>query len=66
MLDDQGIASLNLAHIAYERNELDQAEEFAMQALHLAQQRANEMLEVQVAVRLAHIFSAKGDSSARL
>jgi LuxR family transcriptional regulator, maltose regulon positive regulatory protein len=63
MLDDQGIASLNLAHIAYERNELGQAEEFAKQALHLAQQRANEMLEVQGAIRLAQIFLAKGDSS---
>jgi LuxR family transcriptional regulator, maltose regulon positive regulatory protein len=63
MLDDQGIASLNLAHIAYERNDLDQAEEFATHALDLAQQRANEMLEVQATVRLTHIFSAKGDSS---
>ena len=63
MLDDQGIASLNLTHIAYEKNELDQSEEFAMQALNLAQQRANEMLEVQATVRLVHIFSAKSDSS---
>jgi LuxR family maltose regulon positive regulatory protein len=62
MLDDQGIASLNLAHIAYERNEFDQAEEFATRAFDLAQQRANEMLEVQATVRLAHIFSAKGDA----
>ena len=29
MLDDQGIAALSLAHIAYERNDLDQAEQFA-------------------------------------
>jgi LuxR family transcriptional regulator, maltose regulon positive regulatory protein len=63
MLDDQGTASLNLAHIAYERNELDLAEVFAKQSLHLAGQRANEMLEVQVASRLAQILSAKGDSS---
>ena len=63
MLDDQGVASLNLAHIAYERNDLDQAEAFARQALDLSRQRANEMLEVQAAVRLAHIHSARGDSS---
>ncbi len=62
MLDDQGTASLNLAHIAYERNDLDQAEEFASRALNVAQQRANEMLEVQATIRLARIFSAKGDS----
>ena len=53
MLDDQGTAALNLAHIAYERNELEPAEEFAQQALHFAQERANEMLEVQATVRLA-------------
>ncbi len=35
MLDDQGIASLSLANIAYERNELAQAEQFARQALDL-------------------------------
>lgn len=63
MLDDQGIASLSLAHIAYERNQLDQAEQLATQALDLAQQRANEILEVQTTIRLAHIFSAKGDSA---
>jgi LuxR family transcriptional regulator, maltose regulon positive regulatory protein len=61
MLDDQGIASLNLAHIAYERNDLDQAEQFATRALNLSQQRANEMLEVQATIRLVYIHSAKGD-----
>jgi LuxR family maltose regulon positive regulatory protein len=63
MLDDQGVASLNLAHIAYERNELGQAEAFARQALDLSRQRANELLEVQATVRLAHVHSARGDSS---
>ena len=53
MLDDQGIAALNLAHIAYEKNELDQAEQFARRALDLARQRANEMLQAQAAMRLA-------------
>jgi ATP/maltotriose-dependent transcriptional regulator MalT len=63
MLDDQGVASLNLAHIAYERNDLDHAEQFATRALNLSQQRANEMLEVPVTIRLAYIHSAKGDST---
>jgi hypothetical protein len=44
MLDDQGFASLNLADIAYERNELDQAREFAGRALDLARQRGNKLL----------------------
>jgi hypothetical protein len=44
MLDDQGLASLNLADIAYERNELDQAREFAGRALDLARQRGNKLL----------------------
>jgi LuxR family maltose regulon positive regulatory protein len=61
MLDDQGIASLNLAHVAYERNDLDQAEHFGARALALSQQRANEMLQVQAAIRLANIHTAKGD-----
>jgi LuxR family maltose regulon positive regulatory protein len=61
MLDDQGIAALNLAQIAYERNELDPAEQLAARALDLAQQRGNEMLQVQVTGRLAYIHAARGD-----
>jgi LuxR family transcriptional regulator, maltose regulon positive regulatory protein len=63
MLDDQGIASLNLAHIAYERNDLDQAEPLTTRALDLAQQRANEILQVQAGIQLAFIHAAKGDAS---
>ena len=63
MLDDQGVASLNLAHIAYERNDLEGAERFAMRALELGSQRANEMLQVQATIQLAHIHSAQGDPS---
>lgn len=63
MLDDQGIASLSLANIAYERNELDQAEQFATRALELGIQRANEMLQMQATIRLAHIRTTGGDSS---
>ncbi|HSB00669.1 MAG TPA: LuxR C-terminal-related transcriptional regulator [Anaerolineales bacterium] len=61
MLDDQGIAALSLAHIAYERNDLAQAEGFATHALDLAQQRANEMLEMQATTRLAQIHAARGE-----
>ena len=63
MLDDQGIAVLNLAHIAYERNDLEQAEQYARRALELSQRRANEMLRVQATVRLAEIYSARDDLS---
>ena len=61
MLDDQGIASLNLAHIAYERNDLEQTEQFATRALDLGKQRANEMLQVQATIRLATTHFARGD-----
>jgi LuxR family maltose regulon positive regulatory protein len=64
MLDDQGIASLNLAYIAYERNDLEQAEQRARRALELGQQRANEMLQVQATIQLAYIHAAK-DNIAR-
>lgn len=59
MLDDQGIASSNLAYIAYERNDLEQAEQRARRALELGQQRANEMLQVQATIQLAYIHAAK-------
>ena len=61
MLDDQGVASLNLAHIAYERNNLDQAKRLTTGALDLAQQRANEILQVQAGIRLAYVHAAGGD-----
>jgi len=61
MLDDQGIASLNLAHIAYEKDDLEQAGQYARRALQLGQQRANEMLQMQATIRLANIHAANGD-----
>jgi LuxR family transcriptional regulator, maltose regulon positive regulatory protein len=64
MLDDQGIACLSLANIAYERNELEQAERFAGQALDLGKQRFNEMLQVQSTIRLARIYTARGEWTA--
>ncbi len=64
MLDDQGIASLSLAQIAYERNELAHSKEFASRALDLGKQRANELLQVQATIRLSAIDAAKGNLSA--
>ncbi|HLO33692.1 MAG TPA: hypothetical protein VK249_31380, partial [Anaerolineales bacterium] len=61
MLDDQGIASVNLARIAYERNKLEQAEQQAARALNLGEQRANEMLQMQATIQLASIHTAKGN-----
>jgi LuxR family maltose regulon positive regulatory protein len=59
MLDDQGIASLGLAHVAYEKNDLEQASQLAAQALGLAERRGNEMLQVETTIRLAYIQAAK-------
>ncbi|MGE5378888.1 MAG: LuxR C-terminal-related transcriptional regulator [Bacteroidota bacterium] len=61
MLDDQGIASLSLANIAYERNELEKAEQLARRALDLGRQRANETLQVQASIRLAYVCAAKNN-----
>ena len=63
MLDDQGIAHLGLADIAYELNDLAEAEEQARQALELAKKRANENLESQAVSRLALIDAAGGNFS---
>ena len=60
MLDDRGYAALGLARIAYERDDLDQAAQFASQALDLGQQRANEQLVVQASLLMAHIQAARG------
>jgi LuxR family maltose regulon positive regulatory protein len=60
MLDDQGYAALGLARIAYERDDLDQAGQFAAQALDLGHQRANEQLVVPASLQMAHIHAARG------
>ncbi len=61
MLDDQGFASLSLAHIAYEQNDLAQAEQFSARALDLARQRGNQMLQAQAMIRQAYIHAARND-----
>jgi len=59
MLDDQGVAWLNLGNIAYEQNDLENAEQYIKRALDLAKKRANQMLMVQAGVRLASVRAAK-------
>jgi ATP/maltotriose-dependent transcriptional regulator MalT len=61
MLDDQGFASLGLANIAYERDELDQAGQLAERAMDLARQRGNELLQAQAAIRQAYIHAARDE-----
>ena len=63
MLDDQGVASLNLARIAYERNDLKQANQLATRALDLAEQRNNEMLRVQSTIQMAYLHAARDEFS---
>jgi LuxR family maltose regulon positive regulatory protein len=66
MLDDKGIASLALADVAYERNELPQAEAHASEALELSRYRGNENLEVAATVRLARIRAGQMNIPAAL
>ena len=61
MLDDQGIACLSLANIAYEQNDLDQAGQFAGRALDLTQQRGNEIFQARAVIRQATIDAAGND-----
>lgn len=63
MLDDKGIASLGLAQVAYEKNDLEGAAQFTAQALSLAEQRSNEKLLVDATIRLAFIHAAKAEFS---
>ena len=61
MLDDQGFAALSLADIAYEKNDLPEAEQLAARAVDLAGQRGNEMLQMQATIRLAFIQAGRND-----
>lgn len=64
MLDDQGIAALSLAHIAYEKNDLERSDELAGRAFELGKQRSNEILQVQATVRRSQICAVRGDWAA--
>ncbi len=54
-------ASVGLANVAYEQNNLERAEHLAAQALDLARRRGNEMLELEATIPLARIHTAYGD-----
>lgn len=66
MLDDQGVAWLDLGNIAYERNDLENAKKYAQRAMDLAKKRANHMLMVQAGVRLADVLAARNKPSEAL
>jgi LuxR family maltose regulon positive regulatory protein len=63
MLDDQAAAGLGLARIAYERNDLDAAEQQAARARDLSRQRSNEEEFVHASVLLARIQQARGQTA---
>jgi LuxR family maltose regulon positive regulatory protein len=60
MLDDQGLAAMGLANVAYELNDLAAAEQQARHALQLARQRSNASLEAQAIIRVALVDAARG------
>lgn len=66
MLDDQSLAWLGLARIAYERNDLQQAEEYAARAKELAGSRSNEAVWVPASVILSRIAHLRGETAAAL
>lgn len=63
MLDDQGNARLNLAHVAYEQNDLETAARYASEAFDLGKRRANELMQAQAAGQLSLIRVAEGKLS---
>lgn len=64
MMDDQSIAWLGLARIAYERNDLQQAEEYAARAKEIAGSRSNEAVWVPASVILSLIAHLRGETTA--
>ncbi|CAG0935427.1 HTH-type transcriptional regulator MalT [Thermoflexales bacterium] len=63
MLDDQAAAQRGLAAVAYERNDLDAAEQQATRAHDLSVQRSNEEEQVQASLLLARIQHARGQTA---
>lgn len=63
MLDDQALAWLGLATIAYERNDLDAAEQQAARAQALGTKRANEDTAVHASLLLARLKQARGQTA---
>jgi len=64
--DDTAHALQGLAAVAYERDELAAAEQQAREALDIGKQIANTELQVEVALLLAHVERARGQTQAAL
>jgi LuxR family maltose regulon positive regulatory protein len=64
MLDDRGYALAGLGAIAYERDELELAEQQSSQAIELAKQRHTEALLVQATLVWCRARCASGDTAA--
>jgi LuxR family maltose regulon positive regulatory protein len=60
LLDDRGSAQLGLGAIAFERNDLALAEQYATQALEIARRRSDEEMRVLAALVLARVQYAHG------
>lgn len=60
MLDDQSYVLYGLSAIAYERDDLETAEQQAMRAIELAKQRHNEATEVQATLVQSRVLHARG------
>jgi LuxR family maltose regulon positive regulatory protein len=58
-LDDQASARLGLGAIAYERNDLDLAEDQATQALDIGQRRGDEDMQMRSTLILARVHQAR-------
>jgi ATP/maltotriose-dependent transcriptional regulator MalT len=61
MLDDQANAFAGLGNIAYARNELDAAEQYASRALEAARRRGDEFSLIRSTVILARVQQARGE-----
>jgi LuxR family maltose regulon positive regulatory protein len=62
--DDIGYALLGLARIAYERNELEAAQQQAEEVLAIGQSLAHELHEIQATLLLARVQHARGETAA--
>ena len=63
-LDDTGHALLGLAHLAYEWNELETAEQQAEEALDIGRHLAHEAHQVHASLLLVHVHAARGQTIA--
>jgi LuxR family transcriptional regulator, maltose regulon positive regulatory protein len=66
MLDDQALAWWGLGRIAYERNDLREAEACAQQAYEIGGRRSDASMRLHAGLLLANVQQARGDSGAAL